>query len=188
MRFSLRITLLLAVALITCPSVLGQRLTDVKPDGVVKPRGWVIPNLRYFRDRERVPLMAVGVEGEHTLYATEIDLQGGGVLLWDAAYYQDEGGRRSLHESPISARSITRLDVDGKVFAYVTYGTGVAIQKWRRPRSESTFIFLGCDMGYAYYDLNGDGRFEMLARAERLRGANIFIPSWVLQDAKTAAR
>jgi hypothetical protein len=43
-------------------------------------------------------------------------------------------------------------------------------------------------MGYAYYDLNGDGRFEMLARAERLRGANIFIPSWVLQDAKTAAR
>jgi hypothetical protein len=115
--------------------------------------------------------------------------EGGGILLWDAAYYRVENGKRSLHGSPISANPVTRLDVDGRVFAYLAYGMGVAISEFNRRRpAESTFNFLGCFMGYAYYDLDGDGRFELLATSEKLRGANIFIPSWVLRDAKTASR
>ena len=186
----LRIALPLAVITLTSLPAVGQRLVDVRPDGVLKLRGWVIPNLRNFRDGERVPVMAVGPGGKHTLYATEINLpEGGGILLWDAAYYKVENGRRMLHESPISANPITKLDVDGRVFAYLAYGTGVAITEFNRRRpSESTFIFLSCFMGYAYYDLDGDGKFELLAASERLRGANLFIPSWVLRDAKMVPR
>jgi hypothetical protein len=185
----MRMALLLVIPFLTSVSVFGQQVVGVQPEGVAKARGWVMPDLYNFRDRERVPVMPVSAEGKRTLYATEIDLpEDGRILLEDAAYYRAENGRRDLIESPIAARSITRLDVDGKVFAYIAYGAGVAITKSRRRPTVSTIITLGCLMGYAYYDLDGDGKFELLARSDRLPGAKIFIPAWVLRDAKRASR
>lgn len=181
---SLRASVTLAVAALAllCPRAFGQRLADSAPLGVTKKRGWVIPNLRNFRDGARSPLMAVGPEGKHTLYATEVDLHGGGILLWNAAYYREEGGKRSLIDSPLDAQSIYRLDVDGKVFGYIAYGSGAGITKLMPNRSASEFISMGCMMGYAYYDLDGDGRLELLARSERLGDAKIYVPSWVFDE------
>jgi hypothetical protein len=174
---------LVVVALaLLCPCAFAQKLADVEPLGVQKKRGWVIPNLRNFRDGVRSPLMVVGPEGKHTLYATEIDLHGGGILLWDAAYYREEHGKRDLIGSPLDARSIYRLDVDGNVFGYIAYGSGAEITKSMPNRSASEFISLGCVMGYAYYDLDGDGRFELLARSNQLGGASIYVPSWVFKE------
>lgn len=189
MRFLLRGALPLVIPLLVCAPVLGQRVVDVQPEGVVKLRGWVIPHLRHLRDRERVAVMPVGAEGKHTLYATEIGIpEDRAIVLADAAYYRVEDGRRDLIGSPIDARSLTRLDVDGRVFAYIAYGTGVALTASRRRSGESVYIYLGCVMGYAYYDLDGDGKFELLARSERLAGAKVFIPAWVMREAKASAR
>ena len=128
MRSSVRTALLIVIPLLTCAPVLGQRVIDVQPEGVAKPSGWVIPNLRKLRGRERVPVMPVGPEGKHTLYATELDPpKNRAILLEDAAYYRVENGRRDLIESPIDAESIARLDVDGQVFAYIAFGTGVEL-------------------------------------------------------------
>ncbi len=180
---------LVVVALaLLCPCAFAQKLADAPPPGVTKKHGWVIPNLRNFRDGARSPLMAVGPEGKHTLYATEVDLHGGGILLWDAAYYRDEGGKRSLIDSPLDATSIYRLDVNGKVFGYIAYGSGAIITKLRPNRSASVFVSAGCYMGYAYYDLDGDGRFEFLARSNQIGGASVYIPSWVFEVKRSPNR
>jgi hypothetical protein len=189
MHSSTRTALLLVILLLTCGPVLGQRVIDVQPDGVAKPSGWVIPNLHKLRRRGRVPVMPVGPEGKHTLYASEIEPpKNRAILLEDAAYYRVENGRRDLIESPIEAESLARLDVDGKVFAYIAFGAGIGLTESQRRPGELVYISMGCVMGYAYYDLDGDGKFELLTRSDRWPGTKVFIPAWVLRDAKPAAR
>jgi hypothetical protein len=176
------VSLTLAALALLCACAFGQKRADAPPLGVVKRRGWAIPNLRNFTDGPRRPLTSIPLEGGHTLYATEVDLRGGGILLRDTAYYRDEGGKRKLIDSPLDATSVFRLDVDGNVFGYIAYGGGAIITKSTPGGSAPPFISAGCYMGYAYYDMDGDGRFEILARSNQLGGASIYIPSWVFGE------
>jgi hypothetical protein len=177
----IKVTALLLLVLIVTPliTVSSQQLTKSEIKGIVKLEGWDISRLDEWKADARIPWFNVGEGGAHTLYMMAIIPPEKGVLLVDTAYYiTDEQGKRIIHDSPMKARTIRRWDVDGKVFCYTAFGPGVSIQQ--ETNGDILIATLGCVTGFAYYDKDGDGRFETMAHAPS-ESYNPQIPSWVLK-------
>jgi hypothetical protein len=158
-------------------SISAQQITKSEIKGIVKSEGWDISRLDEWKADARIPWFNIGEGGTHTLYMMAIIPPEKGVLLVDTAYYMtDEQGKRIIHDSPMKARTIRRWDVDGKVFCYTVFGPGVGIQQ--EPNGDILIATLGCVTGFAYYDEDGDGRFEKMVHAPS-ESYSPQIPAWV---------
>lgn len=175
-KFRFSVCIASVFALLNFSSLGAQKITDRKPDGVFKSRGWAIPHLKELKEGARRLLLKLDSEGKRALYITRLTAKGDEMLLYDTACYVKNGDRRELVESPIAVNGFDRIDVNGHMFCYIAYGTGVSILRNRKERS--SFVFLGCQTGYAYYDLDGGGKLTLLARSNPLAQAEIYIPAW----------
>jgi hypothetical protein len=178
MKIKASYLLLLALAATFLVPVSAQHITKSEIKGIIKSEGWNISRLNELKADARIPWLKFGEGNSHTLYMTALIPPERGVLLEDTAYYITVERNQIIHDSPMNARTIRRWDVDGKVFCYTVFGPGVGIQE--EPNGDKFIATLGCITGFAYYDEDGDGKFEKLAHAPS-HSYSPQIPAWVLK-------
>jgi hypothetical protein len=165
----LRPLTIFVVSIVGVAIALSQTAND---RAFVKPGGWDIDALRSLKTKSQseTRLATANVNVSNLLVPEE------GILFEDTAYYLDANGSRTLHASPMNAYSASRFDVNGNVFAYTIRGPGVAITQISK--TEKRVGALGCESFFAFYDANGDGKFETLVPLASDGPLNLNVPSW----------
>jgi|ERR1043166_3068986 hypothetical protein len=109
-----------------------------RPDNqIIKESGWEIPGLAGSKARERTE-----VKDHPGLFATRYT-PGRGRKSY---FSEDERARLMVFRGELSVNSLTGFDINGKKFCYITtvYPPGI-----------------GADIILHFYDLDGDGQFEI---------------------------
>jgi len=161
---------LIPILLLT--TAVAASRTGVDDQTFVKPGGWNLSSLQHLKTKsqsqERVSGMNVNIAA--LLVPEE------GILFEDTAYYLNVNGNRTLNPSPMNAYYASRLDVNGHVFCYTIRGPGVAITQISK--TEKRVGALGCESFFAFYDADGDGKFETLVPLDSDEPLNLNVPSW----------
>lgn len=185
---------LLSAVVVT--SVLAQQRQWYEPDppeveittsevaGIINPQGWVIPQVKAQPYEGRAPLKRLGGSNSKTIYylyhAIGEDEE---VLLDVTEYYAKSIGARKNHRDLMRIHTAEQYDVNGKVFCYSFIGYHVVMDKTKQGWVRAT---LGTGLhGIAFYDEDGDGKFEKLAGFNvnplPSRKFKIHAPAWVLK-------
>ena len=152
-----RIALILALASCLAPNVGGRQQNGTPREALTKSSGWNVGLLSKLKSKSHSPIddgTSRGIRASILLVPEE------GILLEDTAYMEVEGQKRSVRPSPMNVRTAVKYDVQGLVFAYLVSGPGVSILQISN--DEMWVGALGCFSQFAYYDEDGDGRFETL--------------------------
>ena len=162
-------TFILALLLTTA---VASSQTDVDDQTFVKQGGWSLSSLQHLKieSQSREIVSAMDVNIAVLLVPKE------GILLEDTAYYLNVNGNRTLHPSPMNARYASKLDVNGHVFCYTVRGPGVSIQQISK--TKRLVGALGCESFFAFYDEDGDGKFETLVPLPDRGPIDLHVPSW----------
>jgi hypothetical protein len=170
---SRRITLILlsCMSAVLFLTVVGR--SQDNPEALVKRNGWDVVALRRLKLKTQ---SQVAVDGAAVNVAALLVPQEG-ILFEDTAYYLNVNGNRTLHASPMNAYGAARYDVNGRVFCYTIFGPGVAITQMSK--TEKQVAALGCESHLAFYDQDGDGKFETLVPLADRGPFSPQIPSWV---------
>jgi hypothetical protein len=161
---------LISILLLT--TAVAASRTAVDDQTFVKPGGWNLSSLQHLKTKsqsqERVGGMNVNIAA--LLVPEE------GILFEDTAYYLNVNGNRTLNPGPMNAYYASRFDVNGHVFCYTVRGPGVAIQQISK--TEKEVAALGCESFFAFYDEDGDGKFETLVPLPDRGPIDLHVPSW----------
>ena len=169
-----RIALILALASCLASNVGGQQQNEPQREDLTKSSGWNVGSLSKLKSKSRSPIddgITRGISVSILVVPEE------GILLEDTAYLEVEGQKRSVRPSPMNVRTAVKYDVQGRVFGYVVSGPGVSILPISK--DEMRVAALGCLSGFAYYDDDGDGRFETLSSVDMMKTFKLHVPSWV---------
>lgn len=79
----------------------------------------------------------------------------------------------------MNASYASRFDVNGHIFCYTVRGPGVAITQISP--TEKRVGALGCESFFAFYDNDGDGKFETLVPLATVGALDLHVPSWALR-------
>ena len=139
----------------------------------VKPEGWNIASLQRLKTKSQSQLRVASSNVNVKALLVPDD----GILFEDTAYCLDIHGSRTLHPSPMNARGAARYDVNGRVFCYTVFGPGVAIAQISK--TERRVGALGCESRFAFYDQDGDGKFETLVPLPYETPFEPKVPLWV---------
>ena len=163
------------VALVFLPLVRGQQSVAPEDQAAVRNRGWNIQSFRFLKVKTQAP-----IEGqERAVNCAVLLVPEGGILLEDTAYYVVVDGKRTLHPSPMNAYTVSRFDVDGRVFGYTASVPGVSVE--RISKTQKSVAALGCESFFAFYDEDGDGRFETMVSIAYGVPFKVHVPTWVLR-------
>ena len=166
----LRPLVIFVVSIVGVAIALSQTAND---RAFVKPGGWNIDALRPLKTKSQSETRL----GSANVSISDLLVPEEGILFEDTAYYLDANGSPTLHASPMNAYSASRFDVNGHVFAYTIRGPGVAIAQISK--TEKRVGALGCESFFAFYDTDGDGKFETLVPLETDGPLNLNVPFWV---------
>ena len=161
---------LILILLLTTAVAASQ--TGVDDQTVVKPGGWNLSSLRHLKTKSQSHERASGMDVNIAVLLVPEE----GILFEDTTYYLNVNGNRTLHPSPMNAHYASKLDVNGHVFCYTVRGPGVAIQQISK--TERRVGALGCESFFAFYDEDGDGKFETLVPLPDRGPIDLHVPSW----------
>ncbi|HEV8368374.1 MAG TPA: hypothetical protein VGQ39_10530 [Pyrinomonadaceae bacterium] len=172
-----RVALVLALASCLASNVGSYQGNGPQTRALTKRSGWNVRLLSNLKAKSRAPI-ATDDESLQGIYATILIVPEEGILLEETAYpVEIDSQKQRVHLSPMSAHSAVKYDVDGRIFCYVVSGPGVGIS--RISKSEKRVGALGCLSAFAYYDEDGDGRFETLLSLDSQASFTLHVPSWV---------
>jgi hypothetical protein len=151
---------------------------------LINPDGWQLIGLRGSRVEVRKALPSNEALSKSTIFHSVLRPKERTILLDQRAhYYPKKDGSLLVQRVAIQTNLIQRYDVEGRPFCYVYLGPGVRIMV---RENERLLIPVGCSGGVAFYDENGDGKFE---RQDVLGGTAGFqprIPQWVKEYISSA--
>jgi hypothetical protein len=174
--------------LIACQSSLALTQENDTPrlKTIVTPGGYDIPSLNRLVLTSRTLHMRTEDGAEVYRAVLRMKTKGAKILFEDTSTYHFNAvdGTLNIVPSPIMADELVRYDVGGRPFAYTVLGTGVALGPQMRHGRRVTY--LGCIVGFAFFDEDGDGVFETLnLRAGPLTSNKGFhVPEWVKKPVK----
>ncbi len=145
---------------------------DANDGALVKSNGWNTGALRLLKTKSQSEMLV----GAANVNVSVLVMPEEGILFEDTAYYLNINGNRTLHPSPMNAYSASKFDVNGNVFAYTVRGPGVAIA--RISKTQKRVAALACESFFAFYDRDGDGKFETLVHLGDNGPLNLNVPSW----------
>ena len=177
-----RVTLLLlpfAANLAFLSQVAGYQLAVPGSRALVRHSGWNVRSLRRLRTKSR-SLLNFSDGRLKEVNQTVLAVPKEGILIEDTASYA--GDSEVARSSPMNAYTVVKYDVGGRVFCYTVFGPGVSIVK--KSKTEKRVGVLGCLSAFAYYDEDGDGRFEKLVPIDTEARFSPQVPGWVLQGRK----
>jgi hypothetical protein len=156
--------------LLTVPNVHPQSASN--DQSFVKPHGWNIAPLEQLKTKSHSQLRVAS----GNVNVTALLVPEEGILFDDTAYYLNVNGNRTLHPLPMNAYGAARFDVNGRVFCYTIFGSGVAIEQISK--SARRVAALGCEFHFAFYDEDGDGKFETLVPLPDRTAFEPHVPLW----------
>jgi hypothetical protein len=179
MRIEILIILLILSPASLKMEALAQQVTTSEPAGFIRRYGWAIPQVTKRTSEERVVWKKVGDDDLKTIYYTRIEPEGIVALYDTKSYRTDTKGRKKIYPDPMRASTVGVYDVDGKVFCYTFYG--VRIRIFKTEDGGSAAVAVCCYTGFAFYDDDGDGKFERMIHAPDPASFKLYVPAWVLE-------
>ena len=146
---------------------------------LVRNSGWNVRPLRRLKMKSQ-SLLNLSDGRLKKVNQTVLAVPKEGILIEDTASCARDS--EVAHSSPMNAYTVVKYDVGGRVFCYTVFGPGVSILKISK--TEKRVGALGCLSAFAYYDKDGDGRFETLVALATDAPFSPLVPGWVLQGRK----
>ena len=164
---------LIALAfIIGCARVPGRQASESK--ALIKRSGWDVSLLVALKQKRNLRLKS---EASPAINITELLVPAEGVLLEDTiSRIEGDAQQNGIRNSPMRVDHAVKYEVNGRVFCYFVSGPGVAIA--RISREETRVGTLGCISAFAFYDEDGDGKFESLLSWNIQVSFEPHIPDW----------
>ncbi len=169
-RIALLLSCVTAMLLLNAGAVRSQN--DRYDQAFINPDGWNIGSLQHLKTKAQSQISVGGIN----VNIAPLLMPEEGILFENTAYYLNANGTRTLHPSPMNAYKASKFDVNGHVFCYTVFGPGVAIAQISQ--TERRVAALGCESFFAFYDQDGDGKFETLVALDERAPFTPHVPSW----------
>ena len=160
------------ILILLLTTTVAESQSGVDDQTFVKPGGWNLRPLQHLKTGSQSRELISGMDVNISVLLVPEE----GILFEDTAYYLNINGNRTLHPSPMNARYASELDVNGHIFCYTVRGPGVAIQQISK--TKKLVGALGCESFFAFYDEDGDGKFETLVPLPDRGPIDLHVPAW----------